>query len=191
MAEELQSLIEKINRDGVEKATAEADRIIAEAKEKAAATVSKAKEESAAFAADADRKAKEAAERSKETIKQAARDAVIAVERSVTRLLESILRSNVDAALSDPAAAAAIAGSAVKDIVGAGEVSAGAKIIESLRAQLASKQNFTVLLDETLGTGFTVKVDGGRVEHDFTGATVAAELAKRLRPDLAKIMAEA
>jgi hypothetical protein len=28
------------------------------------------------------------------------------------------------------------------------------------------------------------------VEHDFTGATVAGELAKRLRPDLAAIMRE-
>ena len=29
------------------------------------------------------------------------------------------------------------------------------------------------------------------VEHDFSGATVAAELAKRLRPDLAALMKEA
>jgi len=37
MAEELQSLIEKINRDGVEKASAEAERIVSAAKEQAAA----------------------------------------------------------------------------------------------------------------------------------------------------------
>ncbi len=43
-------------------------------------------------------------------------------------------------------------------------------------------------MDETLGTGFTIKLEGGRVEHDFTGATVSAELAKRLRPDLAALM---
>ena len=191
MAEELQSLIEKINRDGVEKATAEAGRIVAEAKEKAAAETARAKDEAAAYAAEAKKKAEESAERAKETIRQAARDAVISVEKAVTRLLESVLCANVDATLADPSAAATIAGEAVKDIVGTGEISAGAKIAESLRAQLAAKRNFTVALDETLGAGVTVKVDGGRVEHDFTGATVAAELAKRLRPDLAKIMAEA
>ena len=43
-------------------------------------------------------------------------------------------------------------------------------------------------MDEVTSSGFTVKLDGGRVEHDFTGATVAAELAKRLRPDLAALM---
>ena len=189
MAEELQSLIEKINRDGVEKANAEAERIISSAKAQAAEIVKNAKDEAASFAQDAERKAKESSERAGETMRQAARDAVISVEGAVTRLLEQLLRSNVDAALADPATAAAVAGTAVKELVGSGEVAAGAKIVEALRAQLAAKPSFKVSLDDTLGSGFMVKLDGGRVEHDFTGATVAAELAKRLRPDLAKIMA--
>jgi len=43
--------------------------------------------------------------------------------------------------------------------------------------------------DEALGTGFSVKVEGGRVEHAFTGKAVTAELAKRLRSDLAALLA--
>ena len=35
---------------------------------------------------------------------------------------------------------------------------------------------------------FLVKTDGGRVEHAFTGDVIAEELAKRLRPDLAKLL---
>ena len=108
----------------------------------------------------------------------------------MTRLLEKVLAADVDAALSDPATAAAIAAEAVKDIVASGEISAPAKIADSVRSRLAAKTNLMVAIDETLGTGFTVKLDGGRVEHDFTGATVAGELAKRLRPDLAAIMRE-
>ena len=191
MAEELQSLIEKINRDGVEKANAEAARIVAAAKEQAAAIVKEAKEEAAKAASTATKEAELSAERAKETLRQAARDAVISVEGAVTRMLERLLAANVDAALADPAAAAAIAGDAVKALVGTGEVVAGPKIAAALKAQLAAKQNFTVVMDETLGTGFTVKLDGGRVEHDFTGAAVSAELAKRLRPDLAALMKEA
>ena len=191
MAEELQSLIEKINRDGVEKANAEAARIVAAAKEQAAAIVKEAKEEAAKAASTATKEAELSAERAKETLRQAARDAVISVEGAVTRMLERLLTANVDAALADPAAAAAIAGDAVKALVGTGEVVAGPKIAAALKAQLAAKQNFTVVMDETLGTGFTVKLDGGRVEHDFTGAAVSAELAKRLRPDLAALMKEA
>ena len=188
MAEELQSLIEKINRDGVEKAAAEAEKIVSAAKDEAAAIVKAAKDEAAKSAAEAQAEADASAERAKETLKQAARDAVISVEKAVSRLLENILVSNVDAALSDPATAAAIAGEAVRDVVTEGEVRAGSKISESLKSQLAAKTNLTVVIDETVGSGFTVKTDSGRIEHDFTAAVVAAELAKRLRPDLAALM---
>ena len=190
MAEELQSLIEKINRDGIEKAAAEAEKIVFAAKEQAAAIVKAAKDEAAKYATDAEANAKASAERAQETLRQSARDAVISVESSVTRLLEKILLSNVNAALSDPAAAAAIAGEAVRDIATSGEISASSKIADALKAQLSAKTNLTVVMDETHGTGFNVKIDGGRIEHDFTGATVAAELAKRLRPDLAALMKE-
>ena len=190
MAEELQSLIEKINRDGVEKATAEAEKIVSAAKEQAAAIVKAARDEAARYAVAAEADAKASAERAQETLRQAARDAVISAEGSVTRLLEKILVANVNAALSDPATAASIAGEAVRDIVTSGEISAAPKIAEALKAQLAAKANFSVVMDETHGSGFNVKLDGGRVEHDFTGATVAAELAKRLRPDLAALMKE-
>ena len=188
MSEELQSLIEKINHDGVEKATAEAERIVAEAKEQAAMIVKTAKDEAAKSAKAAKDESELSAERAKETLRQAARDAIISVEGAVTRLLEKILAANVDDALSNPATAADIAGDAVKTLVGTGEIIAGPKIAAALKAELTSKQNFTVVMDETLGSGFKVKMEGGRVEHDFTGATVAAELAKRLRPDLAALM---
>ena len=47
MSEDLQSLLEKINREGVEKARAEADKIIADAKAKAADIVKTANAEAA------------------------------------------------------------------------------------------------------------------------------------------------
>ena len=116
MAEELQSLIEKINRDGVEKATAEAEKIISAAKEQAAAIVKSANEEASKSASAAKVEAQASAERAKATLTQAARDAVISVESAVTRLLEKIRISDVDAALSDSATAAAILGGAFLNI---------------------------------------------------------------------------
>lgn len=191
MAEELQSLIEKINRDGVEKAEAEAQAIIAGAKAKAAGIVAEAKQEAEKSAEAAKAEAALAAERAAETIRQAARDAVVSVERSVMRIFEKVLAENVDAALADPAQSAAIVAAAIKDVAGEGEVLAGAKIAEVLKSQLAAKGGFTVVLDESARSGFKVVLDGGRVEHDFTGAAISAELSKRLRPDLAKLVSEA
>ena len=111
--EDLQSILEKINREGVEKADAEAARIVAEAKEKAAAIVREANEAAAKAKADAEKEAKASAERGEATLRQSARDIVISVEGAVTDLLTNILARNVDAALSDAATATAVAASAM------------------------------------------------------------------------------
>ena len=71
------------------------------------------------------------------------------------------------------------------------DVAVGAKLAAALKAQLAACAATTgvrVVLDETTGAGFSLRLDGGRVEHDFSEAAIAAALAKRLRPDLAKLV---
>lgn len=190
MAEELQNLLEKIKRDGVDKANAEAAAIVAKAKADADIMVKEAEAKAAALKSAAEAEAAVYSERAAETIRQAARDTVLKVEASVARMLEKLLGAGVDRALGDPAVVAPIAAEAVKALVAgdkAAEVAAGAKLAEALRAQLAAG-NFTVVTDESLSTGFAVRLDGGRVEHDFTGPAVAAALAERLRPDLAKLV---
>ena len=191
MAEELQNLLEKIKRDGVEKANAEAAAIVAKAKSEAAAIVKTAQDEAAAAKTAAAEDAKESAARAEETIRQAARDTILKIEQAVTSLLTKVLTTNVDAALADPAVAVPIAASAVQALVAgdaSAEVTANAKLAEALRAQLAARANITVVTDEDAQAGFSVRLDNGRVEHDFTGPTVAAALAARLRSDLAKLV---
>ena len=188
MSEDLQSLLEKINRDGVEKAEAEAAKIVAKAKADAEALMKSAHEEAAKAKADAEKAAADYSARAAETIRQAARDTVLSVRDAVTALLEKLLVQDVDAALADPAAAANVAARAIEGLAGPAEVAAGEKLVATLKAQLASRKDITVVTDSTLETGFSVKLDGGRVEHAFTGDVIASELAKRLRPDLAALM---
>ncbi len=192
MSEELQQLLEKIQQDGVEKANAEAAAIIAKAKADAANLVKEAEANAAKAKAQAEADAKAFTERAEETIRQAARDTVLSVESAVTKLLEAMLLKDVKAALSNPSSTAPIALEAIKSLVSAGntEVAADAKLADALRVALQQSaiKGVTVVTDETLGTGFSVRLDGGRVEHDFTGATVADALAKRLRPALAKLV---
>ena len=188
MSEDLQSLLEKINRDGVEKANAAAEKIVAEAKAKAAEIVKSATEEAARAKAEAEKAAADYAARASETVAQAARDTVLKIEASVTAMLTALLAKDIDKALSDEKNVAALALEAVKGLCGEAEVAVPAKFAAALKAQLAAQKNLTVVTDDTLGTGFSVRLEGGRVEHAFTGAAVAAELAKRLRPDLAKLV---
>ena len=67
MSEDLQSLLEKINRDGVEKANAAAEAILADAKAKAADIVKAANAEAAKAKADAEKASADYAARAAET----------------------------------------------------------------------------------------------------------------------------
>ena len=190
MAEELQQLLEKIQRDGVDKANAEAAAIVAKAKAEAEAIVKKAQEDAAAAEAKGKADAEAYAARARETISQAARDTVLKVREDVTKLLTKLLAQDVSAALATEAVP--LAAAAVKELVtGSGaEVAASAKLVDALRAQLAAQaQNgVKVVADEMTGAGFTVKLDNGRVEHDFTDAAISDALAQRLRSDLAALL---
>jgi V/A-type H+-transporting ATPase subunit E len=188
MSEDLQSILEKINREGVEKAEAEAKKIIDAAKAKAAEITAAAAADAARVKAEADKAAAQYAERAGETIRQAARDTVISVERAVTAMLERLLVKDVETALADENNAAALALEAVKDLTGNAEISVAGRMTAAFKARLAAMKNVTVVTDETAGSGFSVKLDGGRIEHDFSAEVIAGELAKRLRPDLAKLV---
>ena len=186
--EDLQNLLEKINRDGVEKAEAEAKKIVDAAKAKADALIRDARAEADKAKADADKAAADYAARASDTIRQAARDTVLSVQDAITKMLQRLLSEDVDAALANPQTAAGLAAGAIEDMARTTEVLANSKLVAALKAQFAAQPNITVVADDTIGAGFTVKLDGGRVEHSFTGEVIAAELAKRLRPDLAALM---
>lgn len=186
--EDLQSLLEKINREGIEKAEAEAKSIVERAKAEAKSIVERAKGEADKSKADAEKSATASTERAAETIRQAARDIVLGVKNSLEALLERLLVKNIDRALADEKTASALVAEAVKELAGPGEITCGSQLARILGAQLAALGSFTVVTDDALGSGFTIKTDGGRVEHSFTSEVIAAELAKRLRPDLATIL---
>ena len=191
MAEELQQLLEKIQRDGVDKANAEAAAIVAKAKAEADAIVKKAQEDAAAAEAKGKADAEAYAARAKETISQAARDTVLKVKQDVMELLKKLLLQNVTAALATEAVP--LAAAAVKELVtgsATAEIAAAPKLVDALRAQLAAQAQggVKVVSDETTGAGFTVRLDNGRVEHDFTDAAISEALAQRLRADLAALL---
>jgi len=192
MAEELQQLLEKIQKDGVEKANAESESIVNAAKAKAAALVKDAEATCESLRAKAQADADAYAARAKETIAQAARDTLKMIEDSVTAMLEKLLAQNVDAALSDPAVAGQLATDAIKSLAAgqSADVAANARLAAALKAQFAAAaaNGVTVVTDDTTGAGFSVKLDGGRIEHAFTGTVVADALARRLRADLAALV---
>ena len=194
MTQDLQQLLEKIQRDGVDKAKAEADKLLAEARAQAKAAVESAHAQAAKVRADARQEAEAFERRAEETMRQSARDTVLNVEKAVTNLFQRLLLKEVNAALSEKTELVArLAAEAVRAYLGEKggiEVAAAAKLADVLRAELSAEaaNGVTVVTDDAAGTGFRIRLANGRVEHTFTGAAVAETLAKQLRPRLAALM---
>ena len=194
MTQDLQQLLEKIQRDGVDKAQAEADALLSDARAQAASLLDAAQAEAVKIKAEARQEAEAFEHRAEETMRQAARDTVMKVEKAVTHLLQRLLLENVNAGFdANPELVADLAAEAVRAHLGAKggvEVAAAAKLADVLRATLAAEaaKGITVVTDETAGTGFRLRLANGRVEHAFTGPAVAETLAKQLRPRLAALM---
>ena len=193
MAEELQGLLEKIQREGVEKAEAQAAAIVAEAQEKASSLIKEALKRAQELEQKAQEEAQASSERAQVTIQQAARDTLLSVQDAITSMLTQVLTQNVQTALAEPQTLTKLAADAVTALVGDNEAqvaAASTDLVAALQATFAQNaaNKVTVVLDEQIGSGFTVLLDGGRVEHDFTGKVLADALAKRLRPELAKLV---
>ena len=186
--QDIQSLLEKINREGVEKADAEAKRIISDAKTSAEAIVREAKLQAEKFKAEAEKSAADYSSRAEESIRQAARDVVLETKEAINTLLERLLIKDVNTALNDEKTVCELVESAIKELSCKGEITCGAKLAETLKAQSANLGEFSLVLDESADEGFSVRIDGGRIEHAFTAEVIAAEISKRLRADLAKLI---
>lgn len=193
MTEDLQQLLEKIQRDGVDKARAEASSILENATNEAASLIASAKAEADKIKTDANVEAEAYATRAGETISQSARDVLLYVEKSVTALMEELLQKDVNTALNSEEITAALVQEAVKTYMSGKEsieIAAAEKMVEALRAKLAvaASEGVNIVIDKTTGSGFRVKLADGRIEHDFTGKAVADAIAKQLRPELAALL---
>ncbi len=97
MTQDLQQLLEKIQRDGVDKAQAEADALLSDARAQAASLLDAAQAEAVKIKAEARQEAEAFEHRAEETMRQAARDTVMKVEKAVIHLLQRLLLENVNA----------------------------------------------------------------------------------------------
>lgn len=188
--ENLDALLNKIRSEGVETAKAEAEAILAKAKAEATAIVTAAKAEADALAANAKAEAERAAQGAEATIRQAARDVLLKLGQDITALLERTLGGAVDDSLKATPLIEKLVTDAVSAYIkgGTAEIVVSPDTAKALKTTLAAQKEVTVVTDAQMGTGFRVKLAGGRVEHDFTGAAVTDALAALLRPQLAQLL---
>ncbi len=200
MEAQLQELLDKIQKEGVEEAERKAAHIIKEAEDKAAAVLADARREAEETTAEAARRAELAEKRGREALKQAARDLILKLKETIGGMFERLLTQGLKTSL-DARVLAELAGKIVsvwKPGDGAAlEFQVSAADAERLRDHLAAalaaelKQGVAVRPVDSVEAGFRVAEKGGSVAYDFSDTGLAEVLQAFVNPLLAKLIGEA
>lgn len=193
MAEDLQYLIDRIQKEAVEKAEAQSASIIAAAKAKAEEIIKNANAEAVSALEKADKDAAVYAERSVRSLEQAARDVLISVGKRFETMVSEILALQVEKTLSEDVLKSMLL-SLVKDY--SSDVSVvfsetdKAKLQSFVMGEFQKALNAGVNIesDKSIKYGFRIKLDGGKVSHEFTAQTISAAMAALVRPQIAEII---
>ena len=199
MSDELQHLIERIQKEAVEAAEQQAAQIVAQAKDKAAQQIREAEEQARARLTQADKEAAAFAERSQRTLEQAARDLLISVGQGVQKILDDIVEESVDQALR-PELLERMLVTLLEAYVGRRGEESRVEVLVSPNDQQELVRFFAdqyrqrllhgveLHADNEIFRGFKVSFADGHAYHDFTREAIAEALANFLRPHLAQIV---
>ena len=202
MSEDLQNLLDRIQKDGVEKAEAVAARLLSDARAQADSIVARAKEEAATLRVSAEKDAAAFDERARKSLEQAARDVVLSVDEAVSETLKGLIRPTVGQALDATALKDMLAGLARTYFSGESARSGLELFVPPAQREEISAYFLTLLSealqsgvdvrgDASIVRGFRVSVRGESVEHDFSEEAITEAICQLLRPDLAAIVRRA
>lgn len=199
MAEELQHLIERIQKDAVETGERQAEQIISQARQKAAGIIKEAEEKAAAILEKAKKDSEAYTERSIKTIEQAARDLLITVGQGVENILADLVDEAVAEALNVEVlekmmVKMAEAYTAQQGAVGRVELLISPEdqkelvnfFVDRYRQKLG--QGVELHVDNEIIKGFKVAFKEAHLYHDFTQEAIGEALKSFLRPHLSEIV---
>ncbi len=202
MEEQLQSLLDRIRAEGVERAEAEAARIVAEARERAAGIVAGAEAEADGLRRRAEADAEASRVRGEKALEQAGRDFLLTLQKRIEAILRESLRDTVAAALTPDLVAEmlvrladAYAGHDMNEsridvlVPSADRERLAALVMEKYRDLV--NQGLTLRVDEKLEKGFQVSFADDNLYHDFSLPALAEALAPVLKSPLGEIVERA
>jgi V/A-type H+-transporting ATPase subunit E len=194
---QLQELLDRIKKDGVEAAQGQADHILAEAEAARTSMLAEAEREARGVVEKAKAEAARAEEASKAALAQASRDVLLAFRDQLRALLDSIVRTETASGMGPevlaeaiPAVLKALAAGAGEDLVVLLPPSVLAKVESRFAGRLAAELKRGVVLkpQADLEAGFRVSEKGGAAYYDFSAETVAELFSLHLNARLAEIL---
>jgi len=196
----VQELLDKIKRDGVESAEADAAKIRARAEEERARIVEEARKEAKAVVEKAKADVARMEESGKASLKQASRDLVLAFRGEIEKVLAAIVRAEVEAAYDAETIKKALPGvleawaKSGSDQLSALVPQKDLAAVEAFfKDKLAATLKKGVELKPLSGAkaGFRIAEKDGAAYYDFTAEAVAGMLGAYLNAQLAAVVAEA
>jgi V/A-type H+-transporting ATPase subunit E len=198
--ENLDGLIQKIRREGVERAQREADALIAAAKQQAAEIVQTAESRAAQLIHEAEERRQQDATALRQAQERAARDWLLAVRAELNGFVQRLIQRECSAALAGPALAELIRRVAVewmrhnggKDLALLLSEQDAQALGDSFLARLQSELGvgLEVKPHSDLHAGFQIGGQGETMRFDFTDAALAESLAAYLHPRFAGVLDE-
>lgn len=195
---QLQELVEKIRKDGVETAEAKAAEIIRNAEEKAQAIIKAARVEADSFALNAKAEAERSEKAAISSISQAGRNLLISFRDGITAALESIVKKETGKAydasvlkeLVPQTVKSWVAKTGQDDIAVILSPADAAKLETELTAALRSEiaKGLVIRTDASLDGGFRIGTKDGSAYYDFSADSVADLFSAYLNPRVAEIL---
>lgn len=198
---QLQELIEKIKRDGVEAADKESAKKIADSEKKAEKIIADAQEKAAEIIKNAKLETARMEKASEEAITQAARNMLISFKDALVSEFEGIVLEETQSKMSKDVLAKLVP-ETVKAWAKNTEVSElsvllSEKDLKDLEASLKSElkaeiaKGMEVKADKTLSAGFRIGVNNGAAFYDYSAETLAEMFSAYLNPKVAALMKDA
>jgi V/A-type H+-transporting ATPase subunit E len=198
MTQDLQPLIEQIRQEGIDKAEAEAEDILAKARKKAAAIVKEAEDKKRAMLEEAQNNARIYEERSRKNLEHAGRDLLITVRQAIERIQSDLVVETVDQAMGIEVIKEMLVKMAEQCAAHSGE--SRMEILVSPEDHQTLIKTFADLYRQKMISGLNLKADNDvlkgfkvsfkddHVYLDFTNEAVAEALSQLLRPHLSEIV---
>lgn len=197
MAQDLQSLLDKIKQEGLDKAAVCEKEIIANAEKKSAEIISLAKQEAAQIIKNAEIESANLKKRAESAIQQSSRDIILTLKNEIQGRLNKIFADSTAQAFSADYMAKLIAElceTFAKSPDTKLTVVAAVKDVDTLKNALmfalqeSFKKNCEVFPDKELSGGFKVNFSGSDVFYDFSDDAVCSLLAEYAGPVVGELL---
>ncbi|MDD4980473.1 MAG: hypothetical protein PHC54_04270 [Candidatus Omnitrophica bacterium] len=197
MAEDIKSLIDKINQEGIAAAEKKAKEIEEKTRQEAERVLAKAKREASSLLNNAKEQILKMREEERASLTQAGRDLLLTLKQEVNIMLQKIIVRELRDMLTPEnlfkILSSAIKGSCVKektDII----ISLNKEDLKALEsgflAKLKAETKKEILLrpSESIGAGFVISFDAGKSQFDFSEKALAEYIGAYLKPKLKEIL---